>query len=75
MLSSVEHPLNTLQAPHLPPPLPSSPPLPPPFPLLPQTLRECTFITVAGLRGSASLIMGQAVVTEVQMFQKEMVSA
>jgi hypothetical protein len=29
---------------------------------------------MAGLRGSASLIMGQAVVTEVQMYNKDPVS-
>lgn len=34
----------------------------------PQTLKECVFVTAAGLRGSASLIMAQAVVTEVAMF-------
>ncbi|KAI8472713.1 MAG: Sodium/hydrogen exchanger family-domain-containing protein [Monoraphidium minutum] len=28
------------------------------------TFRDCTFLTMAGLRGGASLIMGQAVVTE-----------
>jgi len=36
-----------------------------------QTLRDATFLTVAGLRGSASLIMGQAVVTEVQMYKTD----
>lgn len=42
-------------------------------PAIAQTLRDCTFLTVAGLRGSASLIMGQAVVTEVTMISLDSV--
>jgi hypothetical protein len=51
-------------------PRPATPPNP-----TPQTLRDCLFLTAAGLRGSASLIMGQAVVTEVAMWSPDLVRA